>query len=196
MNYALLERTADRFTPPSNSDRNTNSVMGAFIFPILTSSLMLAEIGSYFAGFADEWSSVHKFHPTQTVARPPDIIDFSESKIKSELRAELLGYADMPDDWDGDGGHAPDRADIENAVRFMEQVHPNALLYAELMVAGDGDVGFDWNTKTGEIEVGFRRGNVSFYGKTATGEEFRGDEKFDGNVPEKLRALINAVFPF
>ena len=120
--------------------------------------------------------------------------DFADIK-KRALRCKLRGYAVLPDDWDGDGGHAPSWKDIENAVRFLEHVPPSALLLDALMVAGDGDVGFDWDTKNGNVEVGFRHGNISFYGKTSAGEEFGGDEQFSGNIPEKLRALVNAVFP-
>ena len=113
---------------------------------------------------------------------------------REELSRGLLRYANLPNDWDGDDGHAPTRQDIKNAIKFMDFIPAKGIVSAELMVAGDGDVGFKWETKDTYIEVGFCHGDISFYGKTAIGEKAKGDERFNEIIPKKLAKLMNIVF--
>lgn len=118
-----------------------------------------------------------------------------EPEHEAKLRDELRGYVNLPDDWDGDDGHAPDQVDIDNAIRFMSHIPKHALSVAESMVSGDGDVGFLWKASDHHLEIGFRQGEISFYGEAQNGEEIYGDKPFDHFDPEKLLQFINTVFP-
>ena len=124
------------------------------------------------------------------------VVPFSETLPgkRESLRRELEGYADLPLDWDDDDGHAPDKADIDNAIKFMDSIPSEGIFSAELMVAGDGDVGFEWKTSDLRLEVGFRRGNISFFGEVPKGEEMNGDALFQGAVPGDLVKFMNLVF--
>ena len=136
-----------------------------------------------------------EFLRKQSAMRPDTHIIDSQKLIKQfEVSENLTRYADLPIDWDGDGGHAPDRKDIENAIRFIPHIPDHALLSAELMVAGDGDVGFRWRTANSFLEIGFSDGDISFYGEILSGETGKGEEVFANTVPENLRTLMQSVF--
>lgn len=108
---------------------------------------------------------------------------------------DLLQYQELPADWDGDNGHAPDLLDIKNAVTFMKHIPDEGIASAKLMVAGDGDVGFYWRHDNFYLEIGFQDGNISFYGKTSEGEKIGGDEIFDvASVPQKLDYWMKSIF--
>ena len=158
------------------------------------------------AGVAN--SSVGRSGFVRRRAKMPDEIDARQSAAirsqksdvasdgdkRAELAAKLRDYANLADDWDGDNGHAPARKDIENAVRFISHIPESALFSAQLMVAGDGDVGFRWRQNDRFLEVGFSDGEISFYGETPSDESDKGDEIFADSVPANLRNLMRSVF--
>lgn len=128
------------------------------------------------------------------VRRSAAAVDSQESAKRAEFATKLRGYADLPDDWDGYNGHAPAQKDIENAVRFIPHIPARALPSAQLMVAGDGDVGFRWRLKDRFLEIGFSEGDISFYGEAPNGKTGKGEAVFTGEIPENLRNLIQSVF--
>lgn len=112
---------------------------------------------------------------------------------KLEMQIKLRECTDLPDGWDGDGGHAPARQDIDNAVAFIKHIPDSGILSAELMVAGDGDVGFEWNIGKSHLEIGFYKSEISFYGRTENGLKSGGDEVFRGDCPTELKKLMNII---
>lgn len=118
----------------------------------------------------------------------------SECSKKAKLRDEILGFANLPHDWDAYDGHAPDQDDINNAVDFLEKIPDHAISTAESMVAGDGDVGFTWDIGDCHMEVGFMEGVISFYGKTPAGKTYGDDTRYLRGVPKKLQVLMDEFF--
>ena len=118
------------------------------------------------------------------------------SFIKSRHRRDLWQSLALPDDWDGDDGYAPAKQDVWNAIKFLEHIPSLGIISADVMIIGDGDVGFDWDKSGRCLEVGFRNAKISFYGQTPDEKELKGTEDFkDGVVPVKLQSLMNANFP-
>lgn len=109
------------------------------------------------------------------------------------LEREITSYAQLECDWDCDGGHAPARVDIDNALAFLRSLPGGDI--PRPMVAGDGDVGFIWKTESSYLEVGFcDKGQISFYGKTASGEKAGGDNDFaQEGVSDNLRKLLEKI---
>ena len=108
---------------------------------------------------------------------------------------ELLNSLELPNDWDGDDGYAPAKQDVWNAIKFLKHIPLLGIISAEVMVIGDGDVGFDWDKSGRCLEVGFSDGEISFYGKTPDGKKLKGTEDFkDGAVPAQLQSLLDANF--
>ena len=117
------------------------------------------------------------------------------SRIKSRHCRDLCQSLTLPDGWDGDGGQAPIKQDVDNAVNFLDHIPRRGIMLARVMIAGDGDVGFDWGKSGRCLEVGFSDGEISFYGKTPGGERLKGTEVFKkGVVPAKLQSLLDANF--
>lgn len=117
----------------------------------------------------------------------------SAAAQRRALAAEIQSYADLPPDWDCDGGRAPARTDIDNAVAFLQSLPGGDL--PRPMVAGDGDVGFTWRTPDAYLEVGFcDRGQISFYGKAPDGEKEWGDHNYAREgVPDNLWKLLERI---
>ena len=108
---------------------------------------------------------------------------------------ELLDSLELPNDWDGDDGHAPAKEDVWNAIKFLKHIPLPGIISAEVMIIGDGEVNFDWDKSGICLEVGFSDGEISFYGETPDGKEFTGTEAFiKGTVPAQLQHLINTNF--
>ena len=108
---------------------------------------------------------------------------------------ELTNSLKLPNDWDGDDGHAPAKQDVWNALTFLVRIPSLGIISAEVMVIGDGEVNFDWDKSGICLEVGFSDGEISFYGETPDGKEFTGTEAFiKGTVPAQLQHLINTNF--
>ena len=112
---------------------------------------------------------------------------------RQELRETILSFAELPDDFDGYNGHAPDKRDIENALLLLPHIPDAGILSVSPMVAGDGDVGYEW-CEGPNIEIGFTHGEISFFGYTPEGERLNSDEPFTGEVPAKLQKLLSALF--
>ena len=112
---------------------------------------------------------------------------------RRRLVQEIQSYGNLQTDWDGDGGRAPLKKDINNAVAFLQSLQDGDI--PEPMVAGDGDVGFVWETESSYLEVGFcDNGQISFFGKMPDGRKGRGDHDFaKTGVPGKLRELLEKI---
>ena len=116
------------------------------------------------------------------------------SSKRDAMCRKLEGYANLASGWDGDDGHAPAKVDIDNAIKFMDFIPPKGIFLAQLMVAGDGDVGFEWDMKDRCLEVGFCDGDISFYGKMPPERKVKGDFRFEGVTPKNLAEFIKTFF--
>lgn len=117
------------------------------------------------------------------------------SRIKSRHCRDLCQSLTLPDGWNGDGGQAPIKQDVDNAVNFLDHIPRRGIMLARVMIAGDGDVGFDWGKNGICLEVGFCDEEISFYGETPDGKEFMGTEPFiKGMIPAQLQYLMSANF--
>ena len=137
-----------------------------------------------------------------TVVSPPfahvvlltESVKFLYDAVKGGMRRKLEGCVNLSVNWDGNGGHAPAKADIGNAIQFMDSIPAEYIFSAGLMVAGDGDVGFEWDMKDRCLEIGFCDGNISFYGKMPPEREVKGDFRFVGGAPENLAEFMEIFF--
>ena len=103
-----------------------------------------------------------------TVTQTTTPIHKNSVMAKALLRKELTQLKNLAPDWDDDDGQPPAAIDIKNASDFLDYIPGAGLATLELMVAGDGDVGYEWKTKKLRLEVGFRRGpNFLFCGRRA-----------------------------
>ena len=110
------------------------------------------------------------------------------------MRAEILEFKDLPDDFDGYDGHAPAQGDMDNAISFIPYIPDAGIDGVKTLVDGGGDVGFEWGRDM-ELEIGFMDGKIFFYGDMPDGEDIDGTYIYDGTVPDKLKRLLSAIFP-
>ncbi|MGI9346499.1 MAG: hypothetical protein ACR2PV_00750 [Gammaproteobacteria bacterium] len=108
------------------------------------------------------------------------------------LQDTIRSYGELPNNWDGYNGHAPSLTDIKNALAFLCLFSEGDI--PDPMVAGDGDVGFIWQTESSYLEVGFcDEGQISFFGETDDAQD--GDDgAFDPeNIFPKLRKFLQQI---
>ena len=129
--------------------------------------------------------------PEVSLCAPPLVVALAQARLL--LAREIKSYAQLKPDWDGYGGHAPARVDIDNAVDFLMSLRGGDI--PRPMVAGDGDVGFTWRTESAYLEIGFcDEGQISFYGKTPDGGKAGGDNDYaKEGVSAKLRELLESI---
>lgn len=110
-----------------------------------------------------------------------------------ELSAQIIAYAGLDGDWDGDGGLPPQPWAIDAALSFIDLM-PLGAKPTGSMVEGTGEVGFYWKTPASYIDITFRDGQILYYGranKDGTTKEAKGAEPFDfKSVPADLLAVI------
>ena len=80
-----------------------------------------------------------------------------ESESESELREELLSYARLDEDWDGNGAKAPSQEAVNDAFTFLDG-RPDDIPPPYPEEGTEGDVGVYWDFR--DVQV-FRRGDLS-----------------------------------
>ena len=120
-----------------------------------------------------------------------DLINLCHSKLQH--RNKLLNSLDLSAGWDGEGGRVPTKQDVDNAINFLDYIPPRGIMSVRVVIAGDGEVGFDWRESGTCLEVGFNDGEISFFAQINE-NEFGADMDFKNSIPEELKFLMSACF--
>lgn len=119
-----------------------------------------------------------------------------DAQRKSELINELMRYEMLPRDWDGEGGLAPTRETIRNAISFLDGLAPDISL-PKTMVEGDGEAALYWESANGYLEVGFKDKSIAFWGIVHTSRgpiEIEGEQAYDKNrLPVDIFELVRGI---
>lgn len=115
------------------------------------------------------------------------------AREREKVSSELLECTKLEDDWDGHGGHAPALIDVVNAVSFIRHLPDDAMAKVQVMVSGDGDVGFEWGRNI-DLEIGFRNEHISFCGDHPEGATGKGNSLYACRVPHLLQQLLDEFF--
>ena len=111
------------------------------------------------------------------------------------LREEIRSYADLPDDWDGDGAVAPCQQAVADALAFLES-RPLGIPLPLPEVVPIGDVGVYWDRGGIFVEVQFGGdGAFSYYAERKEGrtivEDYGSDGlPLEGGWPEDMVRLL------
>jgi hypothetical protein len=138
------------------------------------------------------------------LGQPADVIVFVPKEYREDradfgraAAAELISYADLKDNWDGEGAVAPRNGARENALAMLEAV-PLGIEAPKTMVMADGDVALYWERGDVFAEIGFD-GSEKFYAyATAPGmpdvhldEIAFKDERGNAKFPDKVAEILN-----
>jgi hypothetical protein len=95
------------------------------------------------------------------------------------LRAQVMDWTSLPEDWDGDHGHAPSRGVAGNACEVLSSLESQGIPVPDPIVSGDGEVGFRWETERGFASINLLEdGHVVAYANSGTGSPIRIDEPY------------------
>jgi hypothetical protein len=114
---------------------------------------------------------------------------------RSILASEIMAYRHLPHDWDGEGGAAPSKDALADALTFIDLL-PLRAKVPKPTVSGEGEVGFYWKTSDAYVDVGFLGdGRITYYGRAAGEGLEAGDSRpFSRNsLPKDLLEIINRV---
>ena len=94
--------------------------------------------------------------------------------------------------WDGFDAKAPTAKAVEDAEVFIRKLHHDRLQLPYISLAADGEINFLWNQHSMHLDLGFYGdGKYSYYGRTATGEEyFEDDVHIDSPLPGPILMLL------
>ena len=107
---------------------------------------------------------------------------------------KLLKSLKLKEGWDGEGGRAPYKRDVKNAIVFMKYLPYEGIRKARVAIAGDGAVGFDWRYDNIVFEAEFNDGDIAYFAKMKDGSERGGEYKFEGQATNDLLELIEMHF--
>jgi len=85
---------------------------------------------------------------------PIDRTAVETDRRKSVTAGRLIGYLDLPLDWDGDGGRRPSLEAIDDAIQMLNAVPTNTPA-PKAMILADGDVALYWDNGETYAEIGF-----------------------------------------
>ena len=71
------------------------------------------------------------------------------------VQAKIEAWSKLPDDWDGNDGQAPAGFVIDHAVMVLSLLQVHKIPAPSPYVAGDGEVGFRWQTDRGFASISF-----------------------------------------
>ncbi len=111
------------------------------------------------------------------------------------VKADLLSYLDLEDDWDGYGGSKPNPDVIESCIEMLHQVNNFGFKLPKTMVSGSGEVSLYWDILDIYIEIGFREKGLYTYLIVINGQEFEEENSCDlrAGLTSKLIEALNEL---
>jgi hypothetical protein len=110
----------------------------------------------------------------------------------SEAYAEMRGYSQLMDGWDGLGSVAPPDAGIRSALSFLSSL-PETIDSPEPGVTADGHLEWYWRTALGVATVSFNGARISYYARSKD-QKIRASAYFDGaSIPSDLVTMLLAL---
>ncbi len=124
------------------------------------------------------------------------------SEVESKLRQELLSYAQLEDNWDGDGAKAPSQEAVNDALTFLDG-RPTDTPPPYPEEGADGDVGVYWDFRHVNVfaEVTFEGDGTFAYfavrGVPGAVAEKYGNEGVDvaGPWPDDILRVLRLQYP-
>ena len=123
------------------------------------------------------------------------------AEVESKLRQELLSYARLDDNWDGDGAKAPSQEAVNDALTFLDG-RPGDIPPPYAEEGAEGDVGVYWDFGHAQVfaEVTFEGDGMCAYfavrGVPGAVVEKYGDEGVDvaGPWPDDILRILRLQY--
>lgn len=100
---------------------------------------------------------------TTMTAAGPENSAYRRSIAWGALKARVIRWSSLPDDWDGNDGVAPSATVVENAKNFIALAARLGAPVPVPFIAGDGEIGFRWAKGNRFGSVSFVEGDVLAY---------------------------------
>ena len=145
------------------------------------------------------WSALSSFSTALRVRKGHESGDWTPltSEAESKLRQQLVSYAHLDDNWDGDGAKTPSQAAINDALTFLNG-RPADIPLPKPEEGTEGDVGVYWDHSHAHVfaEVSFEGDGTYAYfavhGVPGAVTEKCGNDDMDAAAPwphDMLRIL-------
>jgi len=138
----------------------------------------------------------------------PFFIDYEKSETISDtyfisekedsdlikLHSLINSYEQLPNDWDGYNGIAPERSTIKATIAFLNVLMHQSIQTPKSMLSGSGEISLYWDTEDTYIEIGFEDGAHYTYFVDKDGEGFGEDDyPLSESVPTSLLKIIKTL---
>ena len=126
----------------------------------------------------------------------------SEVDSESELRQELVSYARLDDNWDGNGAKAPSQEAVNDALTFLDG-RPGDIPPPYPEEGTEGDVGIYWDFRDAQVfaEVAFEGdGTYAYFAVRgipgAVAEKYGNDGMYVvGPWPDDILRILRSQYP-
>lgn len=150
--------------------------------------------------------SISKKYYTKTES--PFLIQYEESETISDtyfisekedsnlikLHSLINSYTQLPDNWDGYNGIAPEKNTTKAAIAFLNVLMHQSIITPKSMLSGSGEISLYWDNEDTYIEIGFEDGDHYTYFVDKNGEGFGEDDyPLSESVPTSLLEILKTL---
>lgn len=121
---------------------------------------------------------------------------FQRSLAWGVLKARIIRWEALPDDWDGNEGVAPPKVAAGNAKLFVDAAKHAGAPLPSPFISGDGEIGFRWGRGDGFASVAFIDDHVVVFARQPNSVEVLKFDRPYAAVQEGFRPLFQALRSF
>jgi len=134
-----------------------------------------------------------QYEKSETISDTYFISEKEDSDL-IKLHSLINSYEQLPNNWDGYNGIAPERSTIKATMAFLNVLMHQSILTPKSMLSGSGEISLYWDTEDTYIEIGFEDEAHYTYFVDKNGEEFGEDDyPLSESVPNSLLQILKTI---
>jgi len=131
-----------------------------------------------------------QYEKSETISDTYFISEKEDSNL-IKLHSLINSYEQVPDNWDGYNGIAPERNTIKATKAFLNVLMRQSIQTPKSMLSGSGEISLYWNAENTYIEIGFEDDAHYTYFVNHNGEEFgKDDYPLSESIPNSLLKIL------
>lgn len=134
-----------------------------------------------------------QYEKSETIS---DIYFISEKEDSDLIKLHSLinSYEQLPNNWDGYNGIAPERSTIKSTIAFLNVLMHQSITTPKTMLSGSGEISLYWDSEDTYIEIGFEDEAHYTYFIDKNGEGFGEDDyPVSKSVPNSLLKILKTI---
>jgi len=130
---------------------------------------------------------------SETISDTYFIIDKEDSNL-IKLHSLINSYGQLPNNWDGYNGIAPEKSTVSSTIAFLNVLMHQSIIPPKSMLSGSGEISLYWDNKDTYIEIGFEDKEYYTYFIDSNGNEFGEDDyPLSESIPNSLLQILKTI---